>query len=61
MRHNKVRAIYSTCKALGIETTSGNHTHTHTHTPKPLCEHEDVTLLWDKGVHTDKEVIGDNN
>jgi hypothetical protein len=26
------------------------------HTPKPLCEHEDVTVLWNQGVHTDREV-----
>jgi len=57
MRHNKVRAIYSTCKALRIEMTSG----THTHTPKPLCEHKDVTLLRNQGVHTDREVTADNN
>ena len=34
-------------KALGIEMTNG----THAHTPKPLCEREDVTLLWNQGVH----------
>jgi hypothetical protein len=27
-----------------------------THTPKPVCEHEDVTVLWNQGVHTDGEV-----
>jgi hypothetical protein len=32
------------------------HTHTHTHTHKPVCEHEDVTVLWDQVVHTDTEV-----
>jgi hypothetical protein len=30
--------------------------HTHTHTPKPVCEHEDVTVLWNHEVHTDREV-----
>ena len=28
----------------------------HTHTPKPVCEHEDVTVLWNQGVNTDREV-----
>jgi hypothetical protein len=27
-----------------------------THPPKPVCEHEDVTVLWNQGVHTDREV-----
>jgi hypothetical protein len=26
------------------------------HTTKPVCEHEDVTVLWNQGVHTDREV-----
>jgi hypothetical protein len=29
---------------------------THTHTPKPVCEYEDVTVLWNQGVHADREV-----
>jgi hypothetical protein len=42
------------------------HTHVHmhtraqpptTHTHKPVCEHEDVTVLWNQGVHTDREVM----
>jgi hypothetical protein len=24
--------------------------------PKPVCEHEDVTVLWNQVVHTDREV-----
>jgi hypothetical protein len=50
MRHNKVGAHlhYSICKALGIETTDK----WYTHTTKPVCEHEDVTVLWNQGVHT---------
>jgi hypothetical protein len=28
----------------------------YTHTPKPLCEHEEVTVLWEQGLHTDREV-----
>jgi hypothetical protein len=40
------------------------HTHTHvharahTHVPKPVCEHEEVTVLWNQAVHTDREVTG---
>jgi hypothetical protein len=51
MRNDKVcaRLHYSICKALGIETTD-------THTPKPVCEHEDATVLWNQAVHTDREV-----
>jgi len=33
------------------------HTHTHSHTPKPVCKHKDITVLWNQGVHTDREVI----
>jgi hypothetical protein len=32
------------------------HDKTGTHTPKPLYEHEDVTVLWNQGVHTDREI-----
>ena len=28
----------------------------HRHTPKPVCGHGDVTVLWNQGVHTDREV-----
>jgi hypothetical protein len=28
----------------------------HTHKPKPVCAHEDVTVLWNQGVHTEREV-----
>jgi len=24
--------------------------------PKPVCEHEDATVLWNQVVHTDREV-----
>ena len=52
----------SVCKALGKETTGKwyththkhTHTHTHTHTHKPVRQHEDVTVSWDRGVHTEK-------
>jgi hypothetical protein len=29
----------------------------YTHTPKPVCECEDVTVFWNQGVHTDREVM----
>jgi hypothetical protein len=52
MRNDKVCAHlqYSMCKALGIEMTDEWYTHTHTHTHKPVCEHEDVTVIWNQGV-----------
>ena len=28
----------------------------HTHMPKPVYEEGDVTVLWNKAVHTDREV-----
>ena len=39
-------------QALGIETTDK----WYTHMPKPVCEEGDVTVLWNKAVHTDREV-----
>jgi len=33
-----------------------SNTHTHTHTHKPVCEHEDDTVIWNQGVNTDREV-----
>jgi len=52
MRHDKVctHLHYSLCKALGIETTDK----WYTHMPKPVCE-DDVTVLWNQVVHTDRE------
>jgi hypothetical protein len=49
MRRDKVCANlqYSICKALDRQMV-------HTHSPKPVCEHEDVKLLWNQGVHTEK-------
>jgi hypothetical protein len=54
MRHDIVCAHlhYSICRALGIETTDK----WYTNTPTPVCEHEDVTVLWNQRVHTDREV-----
>ena len=58
MRHDKVctHLHYSICKALGIETTDKWYTHTHTHThTKPVCEQQDVTVLWHQAVNTNRE------
>jgi len=54
MRHDKVctHLHYSPCKALGNETTDK----WYTHMPKPVYEEEDVTVLWNQAVHTDREV-----
>ena len=54
MRHDKVCAHlhYLMCKALSIEMTDK----WYTHTPKPVCEQEDATVLWNQGVHTVREV-----
>ena len=32
------------------------HTRTHTHAHKPVCEHEDATMLWNQRIHTGREV-----
>ena len=32
------------------------HTNTHTLTPQPAYEEEDVTVLWNQAVHTEREV-----
>jgi len=42
---------YSTCKALGIKTTG----RWYTHPPKPVYEQEDVIVLWNQGVYTERE------
>jgi len=44
---------YSTCMALGIETTNG----THTYMPGPVYEQEDVQVLWNQAVHTVTKVM----
>jgi len=58
MRHGTVCAHlrYSICTGIGIETTDKWHPHTHTHMPRPVYELEDVTVLWNQAVHTDREV-----
>ena len=54
MKYDKDGAhlYYSVRKALGKKTTDG----WYTHTPKPMYEQEDVTVLWNQAVHTDREV-----
>jgi hypothetical protein len=29
----------------------------YSHIPKPVTEHEDVTVLWNQGIQTDREVM----
>jgi hypothetical protein len=55
LRHDKVctHLHYSICKALDIETTEN----WYSHIPKPVCQHEDITLLWNQGVQIDREVL----
>jgi hypothetical protein len=57
MRHDKVGAHlhYEVCKAIRIEREM-NYTHTH----KPVCEHEGVTVAWNQGVLTDREVTANS-
>jgi hypothetical protein len=54
MRYDKVGAHlrYAICKALGVETTD----EWYTHAPNPICEHENVTVLCNQGVHTERQV-----
>jgi hypothetical protein len=44
---------YSICKTLGIETTEN----WYSHTPKSVCQHEDITVLWNQGIQTDREFL----
>jgi hypothetical protein len=55
IRHNKVctHLHYSICKTLGTETTEN----WCSHIPKPVCQHEDTTVLWNQGIQTDREVL----
>jgi hypothetical protein len=55
IRHDKVctHLHYSICKTLGIETTENWYSHIH----KPVRQHEDITVLWNQGVQTDREVL----
>jgi hypothetical protein len=42
----------TTCKTLGIETTEN----WYSHIPKLVCQH-DITVLWNQGIQTDREVL----
>jgi hypothetical protein len=55
IRHDKVctHLQYSICKTLGIETTEN----WYSHIPKPVCQHEDITVLRNQGIQTDSEVL----
>ena len=54
LRQDKVcaRLRYSVCKAIVVETIDIWYTHTH----KPVCEHDGVTVLWNQGVHSDRQI-----
>jgi hypothetical protein len=41
------------CKTLGIETTEN----WYSHIPKSVCQHEDITVLWNQGIQSDREVL----
>jgi hypothetical protein len=55
IRHDKVctHLQYLICKKLGTETTEN----WYSHIPKSVCEHEDIAVLWNQGVETDREVL----
>jgi hypothetical protein len=55
IRHDKfcTHLNYSIYKTLGIETPEN----WYSHMPKPVCQHEDITVLWNEGVQTDREVL----
>jgi hypothetical protein len=42
---------------LGIETTEN----WYSHIPKSVCQHEDITVLWNQGVQTDTEVLANRS
>jgi hypothetical protein len=44
---------YSICKTLGTEATEN----WYFHTPKPVCQHENITVLWNQGTQTDREIL----
>jgi hypothetical protein len=54
IRHYKVctHLRHSICKKSGIETTEN----WYSHIPKSVTEH-DITVLWNQGVQTDREVL----
>jgi hypothetical protein len=38
---------------IGIETTEN----WYSHIPEAVCQHEDITVLWNQGIQTDREVL----
>jgi hypothetical protein len=50
--------IYITqiCKTLGIEKTEN----WYSHIPKSVCQHADITVLWNQGVQTDREILANS-
>jgi hypothetical protein len=55
IRHDRVctHLHYSICRTLGAETIEN----WYSHVPKPVCQHEDITVLWNQGRQTDREVL----
>jgi hypothetical protein len=55
IRHDKVcKHLHSSiCKTSGIETTEN----WYSHIPKPVCQNEDITVVWNQGVQTDRQVL----
>jgi hypothetical protein len=51
--NNNTHMHYSICKKLGIETAEN----WYSHLPKPVTELEDITVLWNQGIQTDREVL----
>jgi hypothetical protein len=53
--HDKVctHLHYSMCKKLETETAEN----WYSHIPQPVTEHEDITVLWNQGTQTDREVL----
>jgi hypothetical protein len=58
LRHDKVctHLHYSISKKSGIATESW-----YSHIPKSVTEHEDITVLWNQGVQTDRDVLADRH
>jgi hypothetical protein len=52
IRHDRVCTPlhYSICNELGIETTEN----WYTHRPESVSEHEDITVLWNQEVQTER-------
>jgi hypothetical protein len=50
--NNNTYLHYSICKELGIETGEN----WYSRISKPVTEHEGITVLWNQGIQTDREV-----